>query len=73
MKPASVVPCGQLDHVELGVDRHGGAEKPEHLVDDVTAEVAQEAAGRAGLERVRARRAPCASGGARAGRGGRRQ
>ena len=42
---------GQFDHIELRIDRDGRPEQPEDLVDEMAAEVAQEAAGRAGLER----------------------
>lgn len=45
--------CRQVDHVELRVHGSNRAEEPEHLVDEVAAEITQEAAGRARVERRR--------------------
>ena len=42
---------GQLHKIEPSVDRDGWAEKEERLIDKMPAEVTQEAAGRASLQR----------------------
>src|SRR4051794_36369367 len=49
VRPAS----WQVHEVELGVDRRHGAEQPQHLIDEVAAEVAQQATGGPGLQRGR--------------------